>query len=110
MQTRRKPGTVSQTTRQAQARRLARIIHLKPKTDNPDTVKGFLNYLGEPKVLAAHTDTTLGGPVSQAAAKYTEKQLLTPASDIPDNATQIRFLGADGVKLWSRAWNEIQSA
>lgn len=36
MQTRRKPGTVSQTTRQAQARRLARIIQLKPKTDNAE--------------------------------------------------------------------------
>lgn len=36
MHTRRKPGTSNQAARQAQARRLARIIHLKPRTENPD--------------------------------------------------------------------------
>jgi spermidine/putrescine-binding protein len=80
------------------------------KTDNVPTVEAFLNYLGEPKVLAAHTNTVFAGGVSSAAKAFTDKALLAPAYDLPQNATILKFLGADGVKLWNKTWSQIQAA
>ncbi|MBS1886157.1 MAG: extracellular solute-binding protein [Actinobacteria bacterium] len=80
------------------------------KAGNPDTVKAFLNSYAEPKTLAEHTEATTAGGVSQAAAKYTNKKFLSPAFELPANATIEKFLGAEGVKLYSEIWSEVKAA
>ena len=80
------------------------------KAGNPDTVKAFLNSYAEPKTLAEHTETTTAGGVSQAAAKYTNKKFLSPAFELPAHATIEKFLGAEGVKLYSEIWSEVKAA
>lgn len=80
------------------------------KTGNPDTVEAFLNWLGQPRVLAAHTNATMAGGVARAAAPYTDRALLAPAYQLPANASILRFLGADGVKLWAQTWAELKAA
>jgi len=80
------------------------------KTDNVPTVEAFLNYAGEPKALGAMANTIIANGTSRAAKPFMDKGLRGPEFDLAENATLLKFLGADGVKLWNETWSEIQAA
>jgi len=79
------------------------------QTDVPNVALAWLDFIMQPKQYADFVNATSAARTSTAADSMINKDLLTPAFDYPDNAIVQNFTGADGVKLRSRVWAEVQA-
>jgi spermidine/putrescine transport system substrate-binding protein len=79
-------------------------------TDVPDVVRAWMDFEMQPENYVDFIKDTDAPRVSNAIDDQLPKWLTSKVLDVPDNATIIKFVGADGTKLYNQTWSEIQAA
>ena len=81
---------------------------------HPGNALIFLNYIMEPKVIAACTNFTNYANANQAADPYVEPKILNDPAIYPDAETLKRMFGttvksAKFMRLMTRAWTKVKT-
>jgi putrescine transport system substrate-binding protein len=81
---------------------------------HPGNALTFLNYIMEPKVIAACTNFTNYANANQAADPYVEPKILNDPAIYPDPETLKRMFGttvksAKFMRLMTRAWTKVKT-
>jgi len=79
-------------------------------TDVPDVVRAFMDFEMQPENYADFIKETSAPHISKAVEPLLPNWLNGSIFEIPENATIIKFVGAEATKLYNTVWSQVQSA
>ena len=80
------------------------------KTDNPDTVRAFMDFCLQPAEYAPFINEVNTPHVTTKPNPQIDKNLLDPRFDLPPDVQMLKFLGADATKAYNRLWSQFQAS